>query len=139
MGYARENQNLAGLDDRPIRWIVDDALKFVEREVRRGNRYDGIILDPPKHGRGPTGEIWKLEEGLNKLLVACNQLLSDDPLFLVATVYAVRLSFLALDNSLSAALGERVGLREAGEMAIPENGSNRTLPTAIFARWSGTP
>jgi 23S rRNA (cytosine1962-C5)-methyltransferase len=139
VGFARENQALAGLDDRPIRWIVDDALKFVEREVRRGNRYDGIILDPPKHGRGPTGEIWKLEEGLGKLLSACTQLLSDDALFLVATVYAVRLSFLALDNSLAAALGERVGLREAGEMAIPEQGSGRALPTAIFARWSGVP
>lgn len=139
VGFARENQALAGLDDKPIRWIVDDALKFVEREVRRGNRYDGIILDPPKHGRGPTGEIWKLEEGLNKLLKACNQLLSDDALFLVATVYAVRLSFLALDNSLAAALGQRAGAREAGEMAIPEQTSGRALPTAIFARWSGKP
>jgi 23S rRNA (cytosine1962-C5)-methyltransferase len=139
VGFARENQALAGLEDKPIRWIVDDALKFVEREVRRGNRYDGIILDPPKHGRGPTGEIWKLEEGLGKLLSACTQLLSDDALFLVATVYAVRLSFLALDNSLSAALGDRAGLREAGEMAIPEQGSRRALPTAIFARWSGSP
>jgi 23S rRNA (cytosine1962-C5)-methyltransferase len=137
VGFARENQALAGLDDKPIRWIVDDALKFVEREVRRGNRYDGIILDPPKHGRGPTGEIWKLEEGLGKLLTACTQLLSDDALFLVATVYAVRLSFLALDNSLAAALGDRAGTREAGEMAIPEQGSGRPLPTAIFARWSG--
>jgi 23S rRNA (cytosine1962-C5)-methyltransferase len=137
VGFARENQALAGLDDKPIRWIVDDALKFVEREVRRGNRYDGIILDPPKHGRGPTGEIWKLEEGLGKLLSVCNALLSDDALFLVATVYAVRLSFLALDNSLSAALGSRPGVRESGEMAIPELGSQRLLPTAIFARWSG--
>jgi 23S rRNA (cytosine1962-C5)-methyltransferase len=135
VGFARENQALAGLEDKPIRWIVDDALKFVEREVRRGNRYDGIILDPPKHGRGPTGEIWKLEEGLGKLLSACNQLLSDDALFLVATVYAVRLSFLALDNSVSAALDGRAGVREAGEMAIPEQGSGRALPTAIFARW----
>jgi 23S rRNA (cytosine1962-C5)-methyltransferase len=139
VAFARENQALAGLDDKPIRWIVDDALKFVEREVRRGNRYDGIILDPPKHGRGPTGEIWKLEEGLGKLLSACTHLLSDDALFLVATVYAVRLSFLALDNSLAAALGNRSGLREAGEMAIPEQGSDRALPTAIFARWSGRP
>jgi len=136
VGYARENQALAGLDDRPIRWIVDDALKFVEREIRRGNKYHGIILDPPKHGRGPTGEIWKLEEGLDRLLTACVELLEEDALFLVATVYAVRLSFLALDNGLAAALGNRLGQREAGEMAIPEQGSNRLLPTAIFARWS---
>lgn len=136
VGFARENQAFAGLDDRPIRWIVDDALKFVERELRRGNRYHGIILDPPKHGRGPNGEIWKLEEGLDPLLAACADLLADDALFLVATVYAVRLSFLALDNGLAAALGTREGHREAGEMALVEEGSDRLLPTAIFARWS---
>ncbi|GIU66812.1 class I SAM-dependent methyltransferase [Candidatus Phycosocius spiralis] len=136
IGFARDNQTLAGLEDKPIRWILDDALKFVEREVRRGNHYHGIILDPPKHGRGPTGEIWKLEEGLNRLLAACSQLLAEDALFLVATVYAVRLSFLALDNSLEAALGTRSGHREAGEMAIAEQNSNRLLPTAIYARWS---
>jgi len=114
-------------------------LKFVEREIRRGNKYHGIILDPPKHGRGPTGEIWKLEEGLDRLLTACVELLEEDALFLVATVYAVRLSFLALDNGLAAALGGRAGQREAGEMAIPEHGSSRLLPTAIFARWSDQP
>ncbi|GBF56813.1 ribosomal RNA large subunit methyltransferase K [Candidatus Phycosocius bacilliformis] len=139
VGFARENQALAGLDDRPIRWIVDDALKFVEREIRRGNRYHGIILDPPKHGRGPNGEIWKLEEGLDRLLTACAELLEDDALFLVATVYAVRLSFLALENGLAAALDQRPGQIEAGEMALVEQNSGRLLPTAIFARWSGPP
>jgi 23S rRNA (cytosine1962-C5)-methyltransferase len=135
IGYARENQSVAGLDGAPIRWIADDALKFVEREVRRGNRYEGIILDPPKHGRGPNGEVWKLEEGLNPLLEACAELLSDDALFMVATIYAVRLSFLALDNALSASMAGRPGVIEAGEMAIPETGSGRLLPTAIYARW----
>ncbi|MEN9855047.1 MAG: hypothetical protein RL186_834 [Pseudomonadota bacterium] len=137
VGFARENQSLAGLEDRPIRWIVDDALKFVERELRRGQHYDGIILDPPKHGRGPNGEIWKLEEGLTKLLSACAALLSEDALFLVSTLYAVRLSFLALDNSLAAALGARGGTRESGEMALIDHQSGRLLPTAIFSRWSG--
>jgi 23S rRNA (cytosine1962-C5)-methyltransferase len=152
VGFARDNQALAKLDDKPIRWIVDDALKFVEREVRRGNRYDGIILDPPKHGRGPNGEIWKLEDGLQKLLDGCAALLEDDALFLVATVYAVRLSFLALENGLQASLrsggGNRGGIVQAGEMAIPEEDvvskggqvyAGRALPTAIFARWLGQP
>jgi 23S rRNA (cytosine1962-C5)-methyltransferase len=145
VGFARDNQALAKLEDKPIRWIVDDALKFVEREVRRGNRYDGIILDPPKHGRGPNGEIWKLEEGLQTLLDACASLLEDDALFLIATVYAVRLSFLALENGLHASLNAREhrlgGTLEAGEMAIPERAAfgqdGRPLPTAIFARWLG--
>lgn len=136
VGYARENQTLAGLEDAPIRWIVDDALKFVEREIRRGNRYDGIILDPPKHGRGPNGEIWKLEEGLNRLLSSCAELLSADALFMVTTVYAVRLSFLALDTCMQAALPVGRGVIESGEMALPESGSSRLLPTAIFSRWS---
>jgi len=135
IGFARENQAIAGLDKAPIRWIADDALAFVEREVRRGRQYDGIILDPPKHGRGPNGEIWKLDEGFSRLLEACTALLKPEPLFIVATVYAVRLSFLALSQTLGAALGDRQGTLEAGEMAIPEQDSPRVLPTAIFARW----
>jgi 23S rRNA (cytosine1962-C5)-methyltransferase len=139
IGHARENQSVAGLDGAPIRWIADDALKFVEREVRRGARYEGIILDPPKHGRGPAGEVWKLEEGLMPLLRACAALLSEEALFMVATVYAVRLSFLAIDNAMAAALDGRGGIMEAGEMAIPEEGSGRLLPTAIHARWRAAP
>lgn len=135
VGYGRENQALADLGDAPIRWIVDDAMKFVEREARRGSVYDGIILDPPKHGRGPNGETWKLEEGLETLLAGCASILSPQPLFMVATVYAVRLSFIALDNALSAALSGKGGRIEAGEMAIPEADGARLLPTAIYARW----
>ena len=85
IAYARENQNLCGLNEAPIRWIVEDALKFVEREIRRGNKYDGIILDPPKHGRGPNGEVFKLEESLFELLNSCVQLLSDDALFMAVS------------------------------------------------------
>lgn len=141
IAYARENQNLCGLNEAPIRWIVEDALKFVEREIRRGNKYDGIILDPPKHGRGPNGEVFKLEESLFELLNSCVQLLSDDALFMVATVYAVRLSFVALENTLQDALQENgmanKGNVEAGEMALYSQKYSRALPTAIFARWKG--
>jgi 23S rRNA (cytosine1962-C5)-methyltransferase len=137
IGYGRENQSAAGLENAPIRWICDDALDFAEREARRGRRYDGIILDPPKHGRGPDGQVFKLEEGLGPLLASCAGLLSDKPLFLIATVYAVRLSYLALSQSLDAALAPRAGVMEAGDMAIPEGDGARALPTAIFARWRG--
>lgn len=143
--FARENQSLAGLEDAHIRWIVEDAIKFVEREIRRGNKYDGIILDPPKHGRGPNGEVFKLEEKLYQLLADCAQLLTPNPLFMVATVYAVRLSFVALLNTMEDALvatGQNVNkdLLHGGEMVLPftasaENDTERNLPTAIFARF----
>lgn len=137
IGFARENQALAGLEDAKIRWIVEDAIKFVEREIRRGNKYDGIILDPPKHGRGPNGEIFKLEESLYDLLASCAQILSDKPLFVVATVYAVRLSFIALKNTMQDALNAHgfgaAGI-ESGEMALKYSEGGRALPTAIFAR-----
>ncbi len=138
IAYARENQILAGLQDAPIRWIVEDALKFVEREIRRGNKYEGIILDPPKHGRGPNGEVFKLEENLYSLLKACADLLSDNAIFMVATVYAIRLSYKALENTMQDATSHLIGCGkiEAGEMGIPDKEHNRVLPTAIFARWS---
>lgn len=135
IAYARENQVLAGLENAPIRWIVEDAMKFVERELRRGNKYDGIILDPPKHGRGPNGEVFKLEENLYALLKACADLLSDEAAFMVATVYAVRLSFKALENTMQDAISRKNGKIEAGEMGLPDNNHDRVLPTAIFARW----
>lgn len=135
ISYARENQNLAGLNDMPIRWIVEDAMKFIEREQRRGNKYDGIILDPPKHGRGPNGEVFKLEEDLTKLVSACASLLSDDALFMVLTVYAVRLSFVAIRNISEDSLASKGGTIEAGEMALSQAKTDRLLPTAIYARW----
>lgn len=142
IGYGRENAQLSGLADKPIRWLCEDAMRFVEREARRGNRYDGIVLDPPKHGRGPKGEIWRLEEGLGPLLRACCGLLSDRPLFLITTVYAVRMSFLALGQALGDELarleaerGRALGGRlEWGEMAIAGT-DGRLLPTALHARW----
>ncbi|MCF2515136.1 class I SAM-dependent methyltransferase [Sphingomonas sp. G124] len=133
---GRANAALSGMAERPIRWIVDDAAKFTAREVRRGRRYDGILLDPPKFGRGPEGEVWRLEEHLAPLLADCRKLLDADSQFLVLTVYAVRMSALSIGEllrQLTADLGGRV---ECGEMAVREEARGLLLPTAIFARWS---
>lgn len=133
---AKQNALLSGMADRPIRWMVDDAAKFVAREVRRGRRYDGIILDPPKYGRGPAGEIWKLEEGLPELIADCRRLLDANSRFLVLTVYAVRMSALAIGELLRQTLGDLGGNIECGDMAVREEARGLLLPTAIFARWS---
>ncbi|WP_321488715.1 class I SAM-dependent methyltransferase [uncultured Hyphomonas sp.] len=134
-GYGKENQSLSGLDDKPIRWIADDAMKFTAREIRRGNRYDGIILDPPKFGRGPKNETWRFEENLPELLDTVRDLLSDQPRFVILTAYAVRLSYLALAQALADRLKPYGGTMEMGEMALPQKDSDRLLPTAIYARW----
>lgn len=134
--YGKENARLSGMDDRPIRWIVDDATKFTAREVRRGRRYDGILLDPPKFGRGPTGEVWRLEENLAGLLADCRRLLDQESRFLVLTVYAVRMSALAIGELVKQTLGDLGGKVEMGEMAVREESRGLLLPTAIFARWS---
>ncbi|MDT9599393.1 class I SAM-dependent methyltransferase [Sphingosinicella rhizophila] len=133
---GKENAILSEMADRPIRWMVDDAAKFVAREVRRGRRYDGIILDPPKFGRGPDGEIWRLEEGLPSLIADCRKLLDADSRFLVLTVYAVRMSALAIGELLNQALADLGGKVEMGDMAVREEARGLLLPTAIFARWS---
>jgi 23S rRNA (cytosine1962-C5)-methyltransferase len=133
---GKANAALSGMADRPIRWMVDDAAKFVAREVRRGRHYDGIILDPPKFGRGPAGEVWKLEEGLPALIADCARLLDADSRFLVLTVYAVRMSALAIGELVSQALAPLGGRVECGDMAVREETRGLLLPTAIFARWS---
>jgi 23S rRNA (cytosine1962-C5)-methyltransferase len=133
---GKANAALSGLADRPIRWIVDDASKFTAREVRRSRRYDGILLDPPKFGRGPGGEVWRLEENLAPLLADCRRLLHADSRFLVLTVYAVRMSALAIGELVKQALGDLGGRVEMGEMAVREESRGLLLPTAIFARWS---
>jgi 23S rRNA (cytosine1962-C5)-methyltransferase len=134
---ARENQAAAGLADAPIRWIVDDAAAFVRREVRRGRRYDGIILDPPKYGRGPGGETWRLEDGLRGLLSDCASLLGEERpgRFMILTVYAMRLSALALAQLAEDACALAGGGWRFGEMALPHAHDARLLPTAVFARW----
>jgi 23S rRNA (cytosine1962-C5)-methyltransferase len=133
---GRANAALSNLADRPIRWIVDDAAKFTAREVRRARRYDGILLDPPKFGRGPEGEIWRLEEHLAALLADCRRLLDGNSRFLVLTVYAVRMSALSIAELVRQSLSDLGGTVEAGEMAVREEARGLLLPTAIFARWS---
>jgi 23S rRNA (cytosine1962-C5)-methyltransferase len=133
---GRANATLAGMSEKPIRWLVDDAAKFVAREVRRGRRYDGIFLDPPKFGRGPEGEVWRLEENLPGLVADCRKLLDERSRFLVLTVYAVRMSAIAIAELLRQATDGLGGVIEAGEMAVREEARGLLLPTAIFARWS---
>jgi 23S rRNA (cytosine1962-C5)-methyltransferase len=134
--WARENQALSKLDDKPIRWIVDDAVKFVEREARRGSRYDGIILDPPKFGRGPKGEVWEVYKSLPSLLEACRATLSDHPLFLAVTVYAVRASAIHVAQVVEEMMSDFNGEMDAGELVTREQSAKRLLSQAVYARWS---
>lgn len=136
VAQARANAALSGMADRPVRWMIDDAAKFTAREVRRGRRYDGIILDPPKFGRGPDGEVWRLEEHLPGLVADCRRLLDADSRFLFLTVYAVRMSSLALAGLLAEVFADLPGTVEHGDLAVREDDGGRLLPTAIFARWS---
>jgi len=136
VAQARDNAELSGMAGAPIRWLVDDAAKFAAREVRRERRYDGIILDPPKFGRGPKNETWRLEESLPGLLSDCRQLLDADSRFLFLTVYAVRMSSLALAGLVEELFRDLPGTIEHGDLAVAEAGGGRLLPTAIFARWS---
>ncbi len=134
--WARENQALSGLDDKPIRWIVDDAMKFVEREGRRGVRYDGIVLDPPKFGRGPKGEVWEVYKSLPELLSACRTVLSDHPLFVVLTVYAVKLPAIHIYYAMEEMMKGLGGMVECGELVTQEKSGGRLLSQAVYARWS---
>lgn len=136
VAQARANAALSGMDSRPVRWMIDDAAKFTAREVRRGRRYDGIILDPPKFGRGPEGEVWRLEEHLPALVADCRRLLDENSRFLFLTVYAVRMSSLAIGGLLAEVFADLPGRIEHGDLAVREDGADgRLLPTAIFARW----
>lgn len=135
INWARENQALSGLSERPIRWIVDDALKFVQREVRRGVKYDGMILDPPKFGRGPKGEVWEVYRSLPGLLRACRECLGDDPLFVVTTMYAVRASAVHIAQTLDEMMRGWEGKIEMGELVTREQSAGRLLSQAAYARW----
>jgi 23S rRNA (cytosine1962-C5)-methyltransferase len=140
IGWARENADLSGLSDRPVRWICEDARRYVQREVRRGAQYDGIILDPPKYGRGPGGEVWRLFEDLPDLLRDCVQLLSPEAKFLVLNGYAERISGLSLGALLTEALAGRGGRVDWGELALMEEAGGDAAPRGVglsfFARWS---
>ena len=136
IGWARENATLSKLDDRPIRWICEDARRYVQREVRRGSRYDGIILDPPKYGRGPDGEIWKLFENLPELSTLCAALLSDNASFLLLNAYAERISGAALAGLLNDKLAHRGGAIEWGELALTQEDTTREIGMSFYARWT---
>jgi 23S rRNA (cytosine1962-C5)-methyltransferase len=136
MAWARENAELSGLADRPIRWITEDARKYVQREVRRGSKYDGVILDPPKYGRGPGGEVWRLFEDLPELAHLCADLLSENAAFLVLNAYAERISGAALGSLLAEKLAGRGGTIEWGELALVEDGGAREIGMSFYGRWS---
>lgn len=135
ISWARENQSLSGLDSSPIRWIMDDAVKFVQREQRRGSLYDAIILDPPKFGRGPKGEVWDFYKLLPDLLAACRAILVAEPLFIQLTAYAVKASAVTMFNAISEMTSGFKGETTAGEIGLLESSAKRFLSTAIFARW----
>ena len=135
--YARENAAQSGLANAPIRWIVEDARKYVAREVRRGSKYHGVVLDPPKYGRGPTGEVWRLFEDLPGLLTDCAALLGDDADFLLLNAYAARISGLSLAHLTAQATVDRGGRIDWGELALSEDGPDaRAIGLSFFARWS---
>jgi 23S rRNA (cytosine1962-C5)-methyltransferase len=135
ISWARENQVLCGLQDQPIRWIVDDALKFVQREVRRGVKYQGLIIDPPKFGRGPKGEIWEVYKSLPILLQACRELL-ENPIFASLTVYAVKASSIHIRTALEEMLIAFPGDFDSGELLTQETSAGRFLSSAVYARWA---
>ncbi len=138
VGWARENAAVSGLADKPIRWIVDDAKAFVAREIRRGHRYDAIVMDPPAFGRGPEGDVWQIETDFVPLLEACRNLLSDTPLFFLLNGYASGYSQLAYRFNLAELARDRGGEVESGELTIRESRGGRFLPCGIFARWTKT-
>ena len=137
VGWARENAQASGLGDAPIRWLVDDCVKFVEREIRRGNRYDAIIMDPPSYGRGPKGEIWKIEDSIWPFLELTASILSEKPLFFLLNSYTTGLQPAVLSYMLQTVLAKRFGGRvEAAEIGLPVRASGLVLPCGASGRWS---
>lgn len=136
VGWAKENAVSSGLSDAPIRWLVDDCMKFVEREIRRGNHYDGIIMDPPSYGRGPKGEIWKIEESIYPFVELCSNLLSDDPLFFLINSYTTGLAPAVLTYMIGSAVVPRFGGKvESDEIGLPVKETGLVLPCGASGRW----
>lgn len=133
--WAKENAEISGLGGKPIRWILDDALAFVKREAKRGKKYDGIIMDPPVFGRGPDGEVWKIEENFLQLIELCKQIMTPKPLFFLINGYAAGYSAIAYENILKNLAKDWDGQIEMGELAIEEEKTGRLLPAGIFGRW----
>lgn len=138
VSWARENAVLSDLDERPVRWIVDDVKKFVAREIRRGNQYDGLILDPPSFGRGKKGEVWKFKDDLAELLHQCRQILSPQPDFILLSAHTPGFTPLALQNLLGDMMADYGGFLSSQEMIIPQSNSNRVLPSGTMARWEAS-
>ncbi|MCD7814632.1 MAG: class I SAM-dependent methyltransferase [Lachnospiraceae bacterium] len=135
VSWAKENAASSGLSDAPIRWLVDDCMKFVEREIRRGNHYDGIIMDPPSYGRGPKGEIWKIEDSIHPFIRECARLLSDQPLFFLVNSYTTGLAPAVLTYLIATELKDRGGRVEAQEIGLPVRESGLVLPCGASGRW----
>ena len=141
VAWAKENVVSSGLQNRPVRYIVDDVVKFVQREIRRGNKYDAIIMDPPSYGRGANGEVWKFEENLSMLIEICMQVLSDDPLFFLINSYTTGTSSMVLENLLKMNMRKKYGKRadngifENGEVGLPMTDSDFILPCGIYSKW----
>ena len=135
--WAGENRKLSGIDETSVRWIVDDALKFVQREARRGNTYQGILMDPPSYGRGPGGEVWKLENELFGLVSACEKVLAEDALFMLINSYTTGLQPAVLNNMLTMTVARtRGGLVTADEIVLPVT-EGGVLPCGASGRWAG--
>lgn len=135
VGWAKENAAASGLREKPVRWIVDDCRKFVEREIRRGNKYDAVIMDPPSYGRGPKGEIWKIEESLYEFVGLCSQVLKDEPLFFVINSYTTGLAASVLTYILGSVLKDRDGKVVSDEVGLPVTSSGLVLPCGACGRW----
>ena len=133
--WAKENVASSGLADRPVRYIIDDVTKFVQREIRRGNKYDAIIMDPPSYGRGKNGEVWQFENNIADLVELCSQVLSDKPLFFLINSYTTGISSKVLENILTLKLHKKYGKLSSGEIGLPMKESNLILPCGIYGRW----
>lgn len=137
VNWAKENAVSSGLKDAPIRWLVDDCVKFVEREIRRGNKYDAIIMDPPSYGRGPKGEIWKIEDSIHSFVKLCIQILSDKPLFFLINSYTTGLAPSVLTYMIEIEVGKKFGGHvEAQEIGLPVSSNGLVLPCGASGRWS---
>ena len=135
VSWAKENVVSSGLQDKPVRYLIDDVVKFVNREIRRGNTYDAIIMDPPSYGRGANGEVWKFEENIEELISLCMQVLSEKPLFFLVNSYTTGISSMVIENILRMHFKKGKGIFENGEIGLPMKNTNQILPCGIYAKW----
>lgn len=136
VAWAKENARSSGLEEAPVRWLVDDCVKFVEREIRRGNKYDAIIMDPPSYGRGPKGEIWKIEDSIHPFIQLCTNILSDNPLFFLINSYTTGLAPAVLTYMIETEISKKFGGKtESGEIGLPVSSNGLVLPCGASGRW----